>query len=163
VKILVCTDGSDRDQHVLDKAAMIARDCASEEIVVIHVYNQPLDAVVRSDQDAYFVGDEDRERFRKLEAMHREEKKKVLGDALEFFETKNIKATSRFEEGNPAEVICKIADNEKFDLIVIGSRGLKGLQKLLLGSISNAVVQQANASVLLVKKQVNDWGRGGRR
>ncbi|MBT9172419.1 MAG: Stress response protein NhaX [Syntrophomonadaceae bacterium] len=151
MKILVCTDGSKHDQPILETAAKIVGNGDADEIVVIHVYNQPLDALVRSDRGAYFIKEDDRERFRKLEDMHREEKKKILVEALKFFETKNKEASSLFEEGNPAEIISAVADKRNFDLIVIGNRGLSGLKKIFLGSVSNAVVQQSKTSVLIVK------------
>jgi len=47
--------------------------------------------------------------------------------------------------------IIDFAKLKKFNLIVIGSHGRKGLNKLILGSVSNGVVQQAKCSVMVVK------------
>jgi nucleotide-binding universal stress UspA family protein len=49
------------------------------------------------------------------------------------------------------ELIVSYAKNHQVDLIVIGSRGLKGLKKILLGSVSEEVSQKASCQVLIVK------------
>ena len=51
----------------------------------------------------------------------------------------------------PAEQIANIANGEKYDLIVIGSRGLSRAKAFLLGSVSDKVVRYANCPVLVVK------------
>ena len=53
--------------------------------------------------------------------------------------------------GDPAEEILRLAKIYKADLIVIGSRGLTGMQKIVLGSVSSQIVEDAPCSVLVVK------------
>lgn len=53
--------------------------------------------------------------------------------------------------GDPAEEIIRLANIHRADLIVIGSRGLKGLNRILQGSVSSQVVTDAPCSVLVVK------------
>ena len=92
------------------------------------------------------------QKFRKLLEEHKEEGKKILYKALKLFEEKNIKARTILKEGHPSHTIVSVACEEGFDMIVIGSRGLGGLKKVFLGSVSNAVIQEAeNCSVLTVK------------
>jgi nucleotide-binding universal stress UspA family protein len=55
--------------------------------------------------------------------------------------------------GDPAEEIIRLAKIHKADLILIGSRGLTGMQRILLGSVSSQVVADAPCSVLVVKPQ----------
>ncbi|HLK58228.1 MAG TPA: universal stress protein, partial [Chthonomonadaceae bacterium] len=57
----------------------------------------------------------------------------------------------RQEVGRPAERIARIAEEEPFDLIVLGSRGRGAFRSLLLGSVSEQVVQRAKRSVLIVR------------
>ena len=80
------------------------------------------------------------------------EKEKILADALTFFEENNIKQRTILKEGHPSHTIVSVAAEEGFDMIFIGSRGLSGLEKVILGSVSNAVAQEAkNCSVVIVK------------
>jgi len=53
---------------------------------------------------------------------------------------------------NPSRALVDAAENEKFDLIVVGSRGLGSAASFILGSVSKQVVSKANCDVLVVKK-----------
>ncbi len=153
MKLLVCTDGSEHSQKALEKASILASGPFVEEVALIHVYDGKIDLASTSwgGRD-YAITEED---IRRLKEMHEEEKNKrkiILQDAQKVFEEKNIKVHALLKEGHPSHTIVEVAEEEGYDLIVIGSRGLGGLKKLLLGSVSNAVVQEAkNSSVLIVK------------
>jgi nucleotide-binding universal stress UspA family protein len=54
-------------------------------------------------------------------------------------------------DGDPASVIIEVANDEKPDLLVMGSRGLGGMQRLLLGSVSQKVSHSAGCTVTIVK------------
>jgi nucleotide-binding universal stress UspA family protein len=54
--------------------------------------------------------------------------------------------------GEPASQILRIADEHAIDLIVLGARGLGAAQRLLLGSVSEAVLQGAQCAVLIAKR-----------
>ncbi|BAZ12949.1 UspA domain-containing protein [Calothrix sp. NIES-4071] len=53
--------------------------------------------------------------------------------------------------GDPAEEIIRLANIYKADLIIIGSRGLTGMTRIVQGSVSSQVVEDAPCSVLVVK------------
>jgi nucleotide-binding universal stress UspA family protein len=63
----------------------------------------------------------------------------------------DVSALSRIEVGSPAETIVEIAVRERFDLIIIGSRGHSRLKTLFVGSVADEVMEQASCPVLLVK------------
>jgi len=52
---------------------------------------------------------------------------------------------------NEGAVICQYAEEKDIDLIIIGSRGLTNMQRIILGSVSNYVVQNAKCPVLVIK------------
>ncbi|MBH8563209.1 universal stress protein [Nostoc sp. CENA67] len=54
--------------------------------------------------------------------------------------------------GDPAEEIIRLANIYKADLILIGSRGLTGMKRIVQGSVSSQVVEEAPCSVLVVKQ-----------
>jgi nucleotide-binding universal stress UspA family protein len=66
---------------------------------------------------------------------------------------KNLPCTSALEivTGDPAEEIIRLANIYNADLIIIGSRGLTGMQRILMGSVSSQIVADAPCSVLVVK------------
>ena len=55
------------------------------------------------------------------------------------------------EVGHPVDMIINVAGRESVDLIVMGSRGLGGLQSFLLGSVSERVLRHAHCPVLIVR------------
>ncbi|MDZ8188725.1 MAG: universal stress protein [Nostoc sp. ChiSLP02] len=64
-----------------------------------------------------------------------------------------LSVTSELElvTGDPAEEIIRLANIYKTELIVIGSRGLMGMKRIVQGSVSSQVVEEANCSVLVIK------------
>ena len=62
-----------------------------------------------------------------------------------------VKSELELVTGDPAEEIIRLANIYKADLIVIGSRGLTGVNRIVQGSVSSQVVEDANCSVLVVK------------
>lgn len=60
------------------------------------------------------------------------------------YETKVIR-------GEPGPSIVKYANENNYDLIIVGSRGLNVLQEMVLGSVSHKVAKRANCPVMIVK------------
>lgn len=152
MKILVCTDGSEYSQKALEKAAIIAGGCRVDDLAVIHVYEDKFDFSSSAYGEETSITENEMERFRELNESHKEKEKRILSDALKFLEEKNIQARGILKEGHPSETIVSVGCGEEFDMIIIGSRGRGGLEKVFLGSVSSAVVQEAeNCSVLTVR------------
>jgi nucleotide-binding universal stress UspA family protein len=53
--------------------------------------------------------------------------------------------------GEPGPEIVKYANEQKVDIVVIGSRGLNALQEMVLGSVSHKVMKRVNCPALIVK------------
>lgn len=68
------------------------------------------------------------------------------------FTAKHDMATSYVgKTGTPAEVIAKMADKGKFDLVIMGSHGHGNFMNLVMGSVANQVMARCKAPVLLVR------------
>ena len=61
---------------------------------------------------------------------------------------RGLKTTSEAREGDPADVLCDIAEQHDADLLVVGN---KGMQRKILGSVPNSVSHKAPCSVVIVK------------
>ena len=135
-KILVPLDGSKNSLRGLDNAISIARACQAtiSGIYVLPVHPRNLADVVIP----FFT--------------HPERKaKKFLADAKKRAAQKGILFKSKIIWGSPTYEIQEMADSKKFDLIVIGSRGMGSLKELFLGSVSNAIVHKSKIPVMVVK------------
>jgi nucleotide-binding universal stress UspA family protein len=69
------------------------------------------------------------------------------------------RARPRVIEGDPGSVICHLAADERFDLIVLGSHGSGIVKRALLGSVSHHVLHHAPCPVLVVRAQRDDADR----
>ncbi len=70
--------------------------------------------------------------------------------------TFGIEAQSLLCEGDPPEVIIDIAREKKADLIVMGTYGRRGLNRLLMGSATSQVIVKSPVDVLVVKKECTE-------
>lgn len=66
-------------------------------------------------------------------------------------EKQGVEFTSKILYGGPASKIAEFAEKGKFDIVVIGSRGIGGIKGAILGSVANSVVHKSKVSVLVVK------------
>ena len=78
--------------------------------------------------------------------------KKVLDKCL--FQAKEAGATikTQLQKGDPASIILDVSSGGKYDLIIMGSRGLGAFKRLVLGSVSSKVVHHASCSILVVRE-----------
>ncbi|MDD2556903.1 MAG: universal stress protein [Desulfuromonadaceae bacterium] len=74
---------------------------------------------------------------------------KLLDEKSAYLKAAGVEVTPRMEHGYPRDVICAIANNEAFSLLVIGRHDRGELRDVLLGSVSNYVLHKVKCPVLL--------------
>lgn len=137
--IVVGTDGSQEAEKALDEAIAIAvRDDASLHIVTAFPDPAILREKITSGATAHSVN-------------LSEVADSVLARAAERAQARGITAEVHSRESDPAEAILEVASAQNADLIVVGSRGLTGAQRFLMGSVSAKVSEHANCSVMIVR------------
>jgi nucleotide-binding universal stress UspA family protein len=82
--------------------------------------------------------------------------KVLLEDTLKTLADFGIEATSVLLRGDAATEIIEYVNQNEIDLIVVGSRGLSQMRRLLLGSLSRKLVHYAGCSVMIVKGDSHD-------
>ena len=142
-KILLATDGSEHSIEAAKEVIKIAGPMQAEVTAISVVQATPV-----------YVGyDIPASPSITLEIMDglEDAARRILESVKEQFKEKEIEIKIRIEKGQPAEVICSIAKEENYDLVVVGSRGLGGIKKFFLGSVSNSIVMSSEVPVLVVK------------
>ena len=91
---------------------------------------------------------------RELKAERRLELSKALDQVAPLFETHGVTVSRETPEGHPADVITAAAEADT-DLVVVGARGLGGVKRLLLGSVSENVLRAALSPVLIVRRPLS--------
>jgi nucleotide-binding universal stress UspA family protein len=139
--IVVGTDGSEP----ADEAVRQATDMASREGARLHLVTAYPDPQILRERTtgtgggAYTIVD--------LREVAESLVQRAARDAL----SKGVEVETHVREGQPAEVIIDVANQEQADLIVVGSRGLTGIKRYLLGSVSSKVSEHAPCSVMIVR------------
>jgi len=114
------------------------------EVRVLHVVEPPSLLLDRE------VASHDPE-FEAVWKALREQAKALVEKAAEGLRRSGLNATPSLVEGDPKSQIIDIASDWHANLIVLGSHGRKGLDRFLLGSVSEAVVRHAHCSVEIVR------------
>ena len=75
----------------------------------------------------------------------------TLADAARAVESEGVKVRTFARQGEPADAILDVAEEENADLIIVGNKGMTGAKRFLLGSVPNKVSHHAPCSVLIVR------------
>ena len=152
-KILVAFDGSEPAHKALDFALELAEKYSSELLLlnvyqpIIPLFHFPTMTVMGSPP---VITPVTMAAFSKeLKAQH----EKVLLKAVKKVnrDKPNLKVSTMLSEGRPSDKIVEVAKEGKFNLVVMGSRGIGGIKEIFLGSVSDRVADEAQCSVLIVK------------
>ena len=77
---------------------------------------------------------------------------KVLSGPVQQLTDAGLKVSTKVERGDPTRIILKEAEEWKSDCIFVGAKGLRGIERFLLGSVSSSVAARAHCSVEVVHK-----------
>ncbi len=135
-RILVPVDGSETADKAVEEAAVLAQ-AYNAEIHILYVANINQLAINACLSDAI------------LEAVNKAGNEILEKAAKRIPDNINVVTTS--ETGSPAVTITDFADEIKADLVIIGSRGLGLVKGVLLGSVSQYVVEHAPCPAVVVK------------
>jgi nucleotide-binding universal stress UspA family protein len=140
-KILLATDASEEARLATTTAADVAQRTGSE-LHVVHVGE--VRPVYHPERRGYLA------RYEEL----REEAQRLLeGQVDEIVSTGGTVAGAHLRMGRPDEEIVLLAEETGANLVVMGSRGLGGIRRALVGSVSDSVVRHAHCPVMVVRQE----------
>lgn len=138
--IVVGTDGSPTAEKAVERAIGLAKAFGAA-LHVISAYQTSA---------ASFAAPELMTAVTQLESAAKDVAQEALDKARADADAAGVRAHTYTAKGDPADAICRVAEDNKADLIVVGSRGMSGAARFLLGSVPNRVSHHATCSVLIV-------------
>lgn len=138
-KILVPVDGSENSHRALDTALLLSEKLGAkvtaihvmEDVPVLHIQSEKL---LREMLDAY-----------------KKENQLILSKCSEIAIKKGLNIDTKLLQGNPGSTILTFCEKEKYDIIVIGSRGMGKFRELVLGSVSSKVLHHSICPVMIIR------------
>ncbi|WP_050048349.1 universal stress protein [Halanaeroarchaeum sulfurireducens] len=137
-RILVPVDGSEHAENAFEYAV---EHFPEDDIVALHVIELP---------EGYFAAfAEDTESLPQVEDA-KERGHQILGDIESLAADLDAEVETEIISGNPPDKILSYVEDEDVDEIVIGSRGLSGVGRIMFGSVAEQVVRRSEVPVVVV-------------
>lgn len=141
MKILLPVDGSKSSLNAAKYVAKLTKDLRSKcSVTLVSVHDD-----IGLGHVKQFVAQS------VIDDYLREVSEKELKTAQKALDAAGVKHNMVIKRGNIAQEILSLANKEKFDLIVMGSKGRTGLLDTLMGSVAQKVSASAKKAVLLIK------------
>lgn len=136
-RILIAIDGSENSKRAANHAAWLASVTPNASVTALYVLNYD-----RTRTDVLQNAD--------VDDLHLKRKERIE-PIMDIFAKRNVPHDLVILHGDPGPTIVIYANEKKFDLVIIGSRGLNSFQEMLLGSVSHKVAKRVAAPVLIIK------------
>lgn len=141
--LVVGTDGSDTAKEAVRQATELAKSVGGR-VHLVSAYEPVSETRLR--EERVQVPDD-------LQWMvnPREDVESTLKEAAGGIESAGVDVATYAREGDPADAILDVAEEQGADLIVVGNKGMTGARRFLLGSVPNKVSHHAPCSVMIIR------------
>jgi nucleotide-binding universal stress UspA family protein len=141
--MVVGTDGSDTASEAVRQATELAQRLGAK-VHLVSAYEPVSEGRLREERQQV-PGD--------LQWMvnPREDVNNTLAGAAQGLQDAGVEVETHAREGDPADAILDVAEEEHADLIVVGNKGMTGAKRFLLGSVPNKVSHHAPCSVMIIR------------
>jgi nucleotide-binding universal stress UspA family protein len=141
--IVVGTDGSETATQAVHQAVDLAKEIGAK-VDLVSAYEPVPDQRLREERTE--VPDD-------LQWMvnPREDVDATLKDAAAWAKEAGVDVETYARQGDPADAILDVAEEQGSDLIIVGNKGMTGAKRFLLGSVPNKVSHHAPCSVLIIR------------
>ena len=141
--IVVGTDGSETAGEAVRQAIALAKPLGAK-LQIVSAYEPVSDTRLR---------EESRQAPQDLQwsVNPREDVEATLNEAAELAREEGVTTETFARQGDPADAILDVAEENGSDLIVVGNKGMTGAKRFLLGSVPNKVSHHAPCSVLIIR------------
>ncbi|MGB8162811.1 MAG: universal stress protein [Nitrososphaeraceae archaeon] len=138
-KVLVPVDGSDNSHRALEAALLLSEKLGAkvtaihviEDIPVLHIQSEKL--------------------LRELLDAYKKEGQLILSKCSDLATRKGLSINTKLIQGYAGSTILDFCEKEKYDIIIMGSRGMGKFKELVLGSVSSKVVHHSSCPVMIIR------------
>ena len=141
-RIVVGTDGSDTAKEAVRTAIELAK-LADSKLEIVSAY-EPIPQSRLRDEGEGISGDVSHS------VNPREDVNLVLGNAAAEAKKEKVDVVTHAREGEPADAILDVAEENKADLVMVGNKGMTGARRFLLGSVPNKISHHSPCDVWIV-------------
>ncbi len=146
MKILLATDGSETAKDALDYLLQFPFPKGSELTLITVIEKEIYKSRKKTE-----LSEEQLELLGQTKLMLQDEAGDILSEAKAQLTSSGWNCKSLIKEGHPSREIVRAAKKLQVDLVVVGSHGLGGIKRFLLGSVSDQVLAYADCSVLIIR------------
>ena len=142
-RIVVGTDGSETAGEAVRTAIELAK-LSNAKLEVVSAF-EPIPQSRLKDESEGISGDVSHT------VNPREDVQIVLGNAAAEAKKAKVKVDTHAREGDPADAILDVAEENGADLVLVGNKGMTGARRFLLGSVPNKISHHSPCDVWIVK------------
>jgi nucleotide-binding universal stress UspA family protein len=142
-RIVVGTDGSETANEAVRQATDLAKSVGAS-LDVVSAYEPVPESRLREERQQV---PEDLAHT----VSPREDVDATLTEAAKEIKSNGVEVRTFARQGDPADAIIDVAEEENADLIIVGNKGMTGAKRFLLGSVPNKISHHAPCSVLIVR------------
>lgn len=138
-KIILATDGSENAHRAALAAIDLAKGLSLSSLIITHIVIHPPDQsrMVKAQFDVHTLLEDDA--------------KIAIKRTIDSLNQAELRYDLRVAIGDPSYEVVEIAKKEQADLIILGTRGLGAIKGVLMGSVSQKIIQAAPCPVMIVK------------
>jgi nucleotide-binding universal stress UspA family protein len=141
--IVVGTDGSDTANEAVRQATELAK-AVGAKIHLVSAFEPVGNQRLREER-------KDVPEDMSWMVNEREDVNATLKEAAEQISQAGVEVETFARQGDPADAILDVAEEQSSDLIVVGNKGMSGAKRFLLGSVPNKVSHHAPCSVMIIR------------
>ena len=138
-RILVPVDGSDNSYRALDAALVLSEKLGAKVTAIYVMEDIPVSYVVSE------------RLLREIRDAYKRENQLILSKCSEIATKKGLFIHTKLLQGNPGSIILDFCEKEKYDIIIMGSRGMGKFKELVLGSVSSRVLHHSSCPVMIIR------------
>jgi nucleotide-binding universal stress UspA family protein len=153
-KIMIATDGSDCSRVAVSEGIRLAK-LSGGTVYAVHVIPMAYLPSINEGSFSSISVTPNWESAQSIQESWEKQGQQAVNYIKNLGEVEGINVESVLLEGDPANELIKYAEKEKIDIVVMGTHGNTGFDRLLMGSVAGNVVRHSKVPVMVVRDKCN--------